>query len=177
MSIRSRKKVNVNFSTKIIYTRFIITSWNGFPRYRSINISRSIQKPVYQIFRSTDYSIIPHRQYSTVTPAFFYHYINCISTLSDRIIQQLISTISRSFVKTCYTSHQIFQFTNYPTISIDNIQLWFSKWLTLTFDEKYPRIFHRKIKFHYIWKPVTIFTKSFNLRINQPQFNFDSTKR
>lgn len=163
MSIRSRKKINVNFSTKIIYTSFIITSWNGLPRYRSINISRSIQKPVYQIFKSTDYSIISHRQYSTATPAFFYHYINCISTLSDRIIQQLISTISRSFENLLHKS------PNLPIYELShnlNIQVWFSKWLTLTFDEKYPRIFHRKIKFHYIWKPVTIFTKSFNLRIN-----------
>lgn len=113
MSIRSQnKKVNVNFQRKLSTHNFHETE------FHEISFNKYLEKHSKTCLPNLSihglYSIISHRQYSiSQYSCLFYHYINCISTLLDRIIQQLIS-------KTCYTSYQIFQFTNYPTISIFN---------------------------------------------------------
>lgn len=163
MSIRSQKKRLTLIFKKIIYTRFIIT-WNRVPRYRSINHLEKHSKtclPNLSIHGLFDYF---SSTISNCNSCLFYHYINCISTLLDHIVQQLISTISRSF------ENLLHKLPNLPIYELfHNLNRRYSILISqmVNFQRKVStRISSRKINFHDIWKPVTIFTKSFNLRIN-----------
>lgn len=115
MSIRSQnKKVNVNFQRKLSTHSFHETE------FHEISFNKYLEKHSKTCLPNLSihglYSIISHRQYSiSQYSCLFYHYINCIST---SIV--LFNNSSREASKTCYTSYQIFQFTNYPTISIFN---------------------------------------------------------
>lgn len=132
ISIRSQnKKVNVNFQRKLSTHSFHETE------FHEISFNKYLEKHSKTCLPNLSihglYSIISHRQYSiSQYSCLFYHYINCISTLLDRIIQQLIS---RSF------ENLLHKLPNLPIYELShnlNIQFWFRKWLTLTFNEKYP---------------------------------------
>lgn len=120
MSIRSQKKrLTLIFKKNYLHTfhhymkQSSTISFNKSPREAFKNLfTKSFDPRIIRLF------LIDNIQLQLLSFLSLYK-------LHFHITRSLFNNSSRRYretSKTCYTSYQIFQFTNYPTISIDDIQ-------------------------------------------------------